>query len=92
MSKETTEKGNQRDMPFNAIEARKLSESNLSAYDLEKVLDMIRIEAKEGKTVLHLYQSISQRTIDQLNRLGYQLPPISPISSQKDGLCHSIHW
>ena len=60
--------------------------------DLEPIMAQIEVAAKSGKKVLHVCHPLSKQALDLLKELGYDIPPSSSISIQKDGLCHSIHW
>lgn len=74
-----------------AKEAKEMVESTLN-NDLGPIMAQIEVAAKAGKKVLHIYNPLSKQVLDTLKDLGYHIPPISSICSQKDGLYHSIHW
>jgi hypothetical protein len=59
---------------------------------LHNILSAIKIEAEQGKTVLHVYTPLKESTRKQLEELGYKIPPSSSIAIQKDGLYASIYW
>ena len=74
-----------------AAEAKQIA-NDVPDTSLEKVLVQIKIEAVKGKTELHLYEPLTNRAIETLKALGYNLPVMPSIATQKDGLYHSIYW
>ncbi|MFP4462199.1 MAG: hypothetical protein ACLFQE_08385 [Thermotogota bacterium] len=60
--------------------------------DLEPIMAQIEAFAKSGKKVLHVYYPLSEQVLETLKGLGYDIPPMPSICSQRDGLYHSIHW
>lgn len=76
---------------ISAKEAEEMVESTLN-NDLEPIMAKIEVAAKTGKKVLHIYNPLSKQVLDTLKDLGYDIPPMPSICSQKDGLYHSIHW
>lgn len=76
---------------ISAKEAKEMVESTLN-NDLEPIMAQIEVAAKSGKKVLHVYNPLSKQVLDTLKDLGYDIPPMPSICSQKDGLYHSIHW
>jgi len=56
------------------------------------IIKMIQTEAKDGKTVLHIYNNLKPETIQRLKALGYKVTEAPQISIQKDGLYYSIRW
>jgi len=76
---------------ISAKEAKEMAEKILNP-ELEQIMAHIEIVAQSGKKVLHIYNPLSKQVLDTLKDLGYDIPPIPSICSQKDGLYHSIHW
>ena len=76
---------------ISAKEAKEMVESTLN-NDLEPIMIDIEKEAKAGKKVLHIYKPLSSQVLKTLTELGYDIPPLPSICTQKDGLYHSIHW
>ncbi len=76
---------------ISAKEAKKLYESTLS-NELEPLMAQIIVSAKSGKTVLHVYNRLSDITLKTLKELGYEISDINRLSVQRDGLHHSIYW
>lgn len=74
-----------------ADQAKELVQNTYSD-DLERVMQKIEKEAKNGKTLLHLYEPLKAQTLNKLKELGYDIPPMPSIAIQKDGLYHTIHW
>jgi hypothetical protein len=71
-----------------AEQAKKIVESTYKE-DLDKILLAIKHEAGKGNSVLHVYEKLNQKTINELIELGYTIPPLSNINGKK---CISIHW
>ena len=64
---------------LSADAARKIAAIfNERDFDLETIIDGIKVAAKEGKTVYHLKildRKLSNTLIGKLKDLGYQIPP-----------------
>lgn len=74
-----------------AREARVLVKNTYS-NELEEVLQQIERFAKKGETKLHIHKSLNKQTLFKLKELGYDIPPIPSIATQKDGIYHTIQW
>jgi len=74
-----------------AEEARQLAQNSLS-YDIFPIMTEIEKAAKEGKTELHLYEPLAPECLCKLQQLGYELPPVHSVDTQKGGLYHTISW
>jgi hypothetical protein len=71
-----------------AAEAKELAEE-FHKTDLEPVLSAIREAAKEGKHVLHWYDSLGRGTEDSLKDLGYVIN--GPVFHRNETLV-TISW
>jgi phenylalanyl-tRNA synthetase alpha subunit len=76
---------------FNAQQAREIVDSRYND-ELHNILVDIKAKAEQGETVLHVYESIRDKTIDALVDKGFEVSRQSSIAIQKDGLFYSIHW
>lgn len=74
-----------------AEQAREIVEETKTG-NLIGILDNIKKAANRGQTMLHVYEPVKSKTISKLKELGYQIPPSSTISAQKDNLYCTIHW
>lgn len=60
--------------------------------ELENVLEVIEVTAKEGKKELNWYASLHERTIEKLVERGFIIFNSTPNVITKTNLYHSIHW
>lgn len=74
-----------------AKEAKEMVKDTLND-DLEPIMKQIEEAAKSGEKKLHIYKPLSGQVLDTLKELGYTIPSLPSICTQKDGLYHSIYW
>ena len=78
-------------MILTAQQAKELVEKTYTD-DFNEIMAKIENAANNGKTLLHLYEPMKPTTRQKLTDLGYDIPPMASIATQKDGLYHTIHW
>lgn len=76
---------------FTAEDAKRIVES-IQDKELNIILGKIRDEAEKGKTVLHVYHSLNERTRKELELRGFEVIYQSSIAIQVDKLFYSIYW
>jgi hypothetical protein len=76
---------------FTAQQAKQIVDS-LQNDDLDNILIHIKAKAEQGETVLHIYESITNKTRDDLVGKGFRVIKHTSISNQRDGLHYSIYW
>lgn len=75
---------------FNAEKAKEIAH-NLTTGQLHNVLIDIRTAAENGETVLHIYKSLTAKTLDELRLRGFRVQVHPSIDIQND-LFYSIYW
>ena len=76
---------------FDAKEARAMAPSVVDTK-FQEVIEDIKKEAKEGKTYLYVYESLSEKTQEKLTNLGFTFTHYGNVTIQKDNLYYKIEW
>ena len=85
--------GETEDLYFTAEMARELVDVNCDlTSELQEVTDKIVGLASSGKRKLVLYKSVSEATVTELKKRGFEMPAVGAVSMQKDGVYHIIYW
>jgi hypothetical protein len=74
-----------------AEKARKIAQKNNPSMTLNEVMPLIETAASNGSNHVNIFRPLSDETITELIKLGYQLPPVGRIA-EIHHMFHTIHW
>lgn len=76
---------------FDAKQARAIVYS-LEKDEFNEVLKEIKSAAESGQTIIYLYESINNSTIQKLIDRGFKVESQGSMAIQRDGIYYSITW
>ena len=76
---------------FDAATAAEMAESVFKP-EFEKVITDIKIKAELGDRKLHIYNPLKEKTMKELELLGFKIAQMPSIAVQRDGLYYTITW